>query len=88
MTIILYIIGVGIYCCLPLPLQIPILLLNTMLPDPIPYLDEIIMYASTLKKLARLASVIEWIEDHTALAIAIFIGVVVLCIFGLWCLLT
>lgn len=54
MLLFLYIIGIGIYCVLPLPIQIPLLLLNTMLPDPIPYIDEIIMYGSTVKKLVRL----------------------------------
>ena len=88
MTVIIYIIGVGIYCCLPLPIQIPLLLLNTMLPDPIPYLDEIIMYASTFKKLARLSALIEWIEEHPVLTVIILVSVVVLCIYGIWCLFT
>ncbi len=78
MLLFLYIIGIGIYCVLPLPIQIPLLLLNTMLPDPIPYIDEIIMYGSTVKKLVRLGNTLQWISEHKALTVAIIVGICIL----------
>lgn len=46
--------------------------------DPIPYIDEIIMYASIMKKIINMVNVIDRIEEHPK--IAIIIGSVLLII--------
>lgn len=84
--IIIYIIGLVIYVYLPLPGQIVFLLLNIIIPDPIPYVDEIIMYGSVIRKIRSGGKVVVFLDEHPALAkgIAIFvvgIGIIWLCIF-------
>ena len=74
------IIGVLVYLILPLPLQFVVLLLNTAFPDPIPYLDEIIMYASFIKKLLKYQHIMEWIQEHKTFVAAIGIGVLIVII--------
>ncbi len=78
-VVIIVIIGAIIYVSLPLPLQFIVLLLNTKIPDPIPYIDEIIMYGAFLKKLiavARIEECLEWIEEHKLISILIGISVI------------
>lgn len=62
--IIVYIIGIGVYVTLPVKWQIVFLILNTILPDRIPYIDEIIMYSSTIKKLLYIEKLADWIEQN------------------------
>lgn len=69
--LILYIVGVLVYLCLPFPIQLIFLLLNSFFPDPIPYIDEIIMYAGIMKKIINAVNVIDWIEEHPKIAIII-----------------
>ena len=62
--IIVYIIGIGVYVTLPVKWQILFLILNAILPDRIPYIDEIIMYSSTIKKLLYIEKLADWIEQN------------------------
>lgn len=83
LSYIITIIGLLIYLGLPLPLQLFVLLLNSVTPDPIPYIDEIIMYASFIKKLItcmHILDMLEWIKEHKILAIVLGIGVIILII--------
>lgn len=77
---IVYILGVLIYCILPLGLQIPLLLLNTVIADPIPCLDEIIMYGSTLKKMINACKIFEWMGEHKALTGLIIVVIILVII--------
>lgn len=77
---IVYILGVIIYCVLPLGLQIPLLILNTAMPDPIPCLDEIIMYGSTIKKIINACKIFEWMGEHKVLTGLIILVVVLIII--------
>lgn len=79
---VIYILGVLIYCILPLGIQIPLLLLNTAMPDPIPCLDEIIMYGSTIKKIISACEIFEWIGEHKLLT-GLIILVIILIIIAL-----
>ena len=74
--IIGYIIGVLFYCGLPWYLQFVVLLFNTFIPDPVPYLDEIIMYASFVKKVVMVDTIVSFVKEHPILTgILIIIGV-------------
>lgn len=59
-VILIYIVIIVVYICLPLPLQIVGFLLNTYIPDPIPVLDEVIMFIAMIKKLNNLIEAIDF----------------------------
>lgn len=75
-SIILYIFLIGIFCIAPLPVQFVMLIANTFIPDPIPFLDEMIMYISFAKKLASLGRKIEFIEDHPVISALLGVGII------------
>lgn len=75
-SIILYIFLIGIFCIAPLPVQFVMLIVNTFIPDPIPCLDEMIMYISFAKKLASLGRMIEFIEDHPVISALLGVGII------------
>lgn len=79
---IVYTIGIAIYISLPLKYQIIALLLNTLIPDNVPYIDEIIMYSSTLKKLIKAGTFLSWVERNKK-AVIIICSVLVL-LFVVW----
>ena len=51
---IVAIVGGSIYFVLPLAVQLILFAINAIVPDPIPYLDEIIMVGGILSKLKKL----------------------------------
>lgn len=48
-----------LYWILPLPLQLIMFAINGFIPDPIPFLDEIVMIISFFKKLSLVANIFE-----------------------------
>lgn len=83
-SIIIYLIMISIYCVSPLPLQFIMLIINTLVPDPIPILDELIMYIGFINKLSSLENILDFIVDHKI--ISFIIGIIVLVIiFNLVC---
>lgn len=75
---------ISIYCVSPLPLQFIMLIINTLVPDPIPILDELIMYIGFINKLSSLENILDFIVDHKI--ISFIIGIIVLVIiFNLVC---
>lgn len=80
MMVIIYILGVLVYCVLPYWLQLPLLLINTFVPDPIPYIDEIIMYGSMVKKMVNAGKILAWIDEHRFLTGIIILVLVVIII--------
>lgn len=83
-SIIIYLIMISIYCVSPLPLQFIMLIINTLVPDPIPILDELIMYIGFINKLSSLENILDFIVDHKI--ISFIIGIIVLVIiFNLIC---
>lgn len=50
---IVAIVGGSIYFVLPLAVQLILFAINAIVPDPIPYLDEIIMVGGILSKLKK-----------------------------------
>lgn len=51
LIIIICLIGGSAYFAAPLPVQLVLMGINFLVPDPIPYLDEIIMVGGILSKL-------------------------------------
>ena len=72
---IVAIVGGSIYFVLPLAVQLILFAINAIVPDPIPYLDEIIMVGGILSKLKKLDD----IEDFISVLFCIIaVGIVIL----------
>jgi hypothetical protein len=87
MVILAYIIILFVYVYCPFLIQVVGFIINAMVPDPIPFLDEVIMIISMWTKFVKMVGAIEnikeFIEEHivpiviVVLAIVIVIGIVV-----------
>lgn len=64
MMVILAIIILSIYFVCPIVGKIALLLANMVLTDPIPLVDEIIMWVGLLMDLSRLMDVAEFVRTH------------------------
>lgn len=77
--IILFILA-GIYVALPLWAKLVVLVINSFFPDPIPVLDEVLMFSATIRDIIRIykgMKIAEWIRMHKILSICIGIGIVI-----------
>lgn len=75
MGIIITGILVCVYVSAPLPIQLLMLAVNVILPDSIFAIDEIIMVASTIKKISQAGRIVEVVSENKVLSI--IIGIVV-----------
>lgn len=67
------------YVALPLWAKIIVFGINSFFPDPIPVLDEVLMFASILNdilKIYKAMVIVEWIREHKTLLMRIGIGIV------------
>ena len=76
--VIVAVIGGSIYFALPLAVQLILFAINAIVPDPIPYLDEIIMVGGILSKLKKLDDIEDFISEHKVLSCIIAVGIVIL----------
>lgn len=75
MMILVSIIIMGIYITSPIIGKIALLLANMVLPDPIPFVDEFIMWIGLFTHLSRLMDVAEFIRNHK---VGVMVGVIIL----------
>lgn len=76
---IVMIIAALFYICLPWYVQSAVWLVNLFMPDPIPFLDELLMLVPIVYKIRRIISVSEFLRKYgIVLAILIGIGVITL----------
>lgn len=80
MAVIVAIIVLAIYLACPLVGKIALLLVNTVLPDPLPFVDEIIMWIGLLINLSRLMSIAEFIQNHKKMVYTITVMIIILII--------
>lgn len=80
MALLLAFIILVIYLASPLLGKAVLLLINTFIHDPIPFIDEIIMWIGLLQHLDRALYIADYIRDHkeTIKKIAIIAGAVIL----------
>lgn len=80
MSVIIALIILVIYLASPLIGKAVLLLINTVIHDPIPYVDEIIMWIGLAQHLDRVLCIVEYIQDHkkTVKKVAIIAGVGIL----------
>lgn len=68
-----------VYICLPWYFQTAVWVVNLFMPDPIPFLDEIIMFVPIAYKVKRIFDLSEFLRKYGKfLAIVLGIGLVVL----------
>lgn len=76
--IVVAIVGGSIYFALPFPIQLILLLINALVPDPIPFIDEIIMVGGIFSKLYTmdifLGEFFDWLSEHKILGTIVVIG--------------
>ena len=73
--IFIYLIALCVFVSAPLPLQILFFILNFLISDPIPVLDEAFMAASIIKKLAFAERIVEFAEENPQLFKVILAGI-------------
>ena len=71
--IVIALFGGYFYFTLPFPIQLIIFIINAIVPDPIPYIDEIIMVGGMVSKLYFLDQVGEFIHKILSLLILILL---------------
>ena len=79
--IVIALFGGCFYFTLPFPIQLIIFIINAIVPDPIPYVDEIIMVGGIISKISFLDNVGYFISEHKILS---FIIAFPLSIFLIW----
>lgn len=69
--ILIILIGVPLYFGLPFIVQLILTIINSAYPDPIPIIDEIVMYAGLLSKMSNAGRILTFVSDHPILGILI-----------------
>lgn len=92
---IIYGVLILIYVAMPFWVQLIFTAINTWLPDPIPLIDEIIMYGALVGKIMNVLNVFDWIytyrrwcQVHRFLGTIINLCTLSLVAFGIWKLVT
>ena len=74
-----------IYCCLPWYLEVACFIVNLFFPDPIPLLDELLMFVPIVRKLKRIIAISEIIQKYGKIILTViallavgFIGYLIL----------
>ena len=68
-----------VYICLPWYVQSAVWLVNLFIPDPVPFLDEIIMFVPIAYKIKRIIDISEFLRKYgIVLAVLLGIGIIVL----------
>lgn len=78
MTVVAAIVILGIYLTCPIVGKIALLLANSVLPDPIPFVDEFIMWIGLFAHLSRLLRVAEFIRDHKRVLTLALVAVILM----------
>lgn len=80
MTILLYIVVFIVYFACPLPGRLLIFAINFFVPDHIPVIDEVIMFAGIIAKLNIVMTVCEFVQEHWKTIVAVGIALVILAV--------
>lgn len=67
-AIILGTIFLLIYISVPIRTKIVLFIINLFLPDPIPYVDELVMAGNIVLNLVKAIKIIEFINEHRILS--------------------
>lgn len=89
--IIIFVAAYVIYCALPFWAEVILIIINMSIPDPIPFLDEILMVLPAIKKIHMILVIEDAVERHPIikyLAIAAVIAVAGFIIYFVYILFT
>lgn len=74
--ILMYVIAYAIYCALPFWAEIILIIINMSIPDPIPFLDEILMILPAIKKIHTILVVKDTIERYPIVKYLVIVALV------------
>lgn len=77
MAVIVAVIVMIIYLLCPLIGKIALLMVNTVVPDPIPFVDEFIMWVGLMHNLSRMTKIALFIKEHKFLSFLIFVCIII-----------
>lgn len=75
MSVIALIIVAVIYCSLPWYIELACWFVNLFFPDPIPYIDELLMFVPVVGKIKNIILVSEFLKKYGKIIIAVTIGI-------------
>lgn len=79
---VVMIIAALFYLCLPWYLQSVIWLVNLFISDPIPFLDELIMFVPIAYKIKKIIDISEFLRKYDiAMAVLLGIGIIALIVY-------
>lgn len=79
MPIILLIVAL-IYCGLPWYYELAIWIVNLIIPDSIPYIDEILMFVPIVSKIKKIILLADFFEKYWKIIVGVLIIIVILII--------
>ena len=82
MAVIVSVLVILIYLACPLLGKVALLVVNMVVPDPIPFVDEFIMWVGLLHNLLKVTKIALFIREHKLLCFIIF-AFVIICIFAI-----
>lgn len=62
-----------VYVAVPIRTKIVLFIINLFLPDPMPYVDELIMAGNIVLNLVKAIKIIEFVNEHKVLTV--FLGI-------------
>lgn len=62
-----------VYISVPIRTKIVLFIINLFIPDPIPYVDELVMAGNMVLNLVKAIKIIEFINEHKILSV--FLGI-------------
>lgn len=81
MSLLVSIFILGIYFISPFIGKIALLITNTILPDPIPYVDEIIMWVGLLTRLSVLANLAVFVAKFKYIILLALVCIILIIVF-------
>lgn len=73
-----YVLALGLFMICPFIFKLVFLAINTYFPDPLPFLDEIVMVLGTLNHATKAIEVFEYLREHKLIAFLCIIAVVII----------
>ncbi len=88
MLIIVIIIVLYIYIRCPLIGKVALLLANSFIPDPIPFIDEFIMWIGLFAHISQFLHIAKFVSNHKILFVILFLIFLALVFWGIYALIT
>ena len=67
----------AIYWVIPLPIQIILFIINALIPDMIPVVDELLMVIAMVNRMKKYVAIRNFIRVHKILTAVIFVAIII-----------